>query len=141
MQAENLVIGFARSFSVSPFGGICKRCEAPLQASPRRGDMQAVRSTLAGFAEKGGYASGAKHPCRLRREGGRFAIVRRALAGFAEKRAVARGVRRRGGNTKNGRNPLSPDSVGNSPNGRALISSREMLCKKKAPHFLPSTQI
>ena len=54
MQAENLVIGFARSFSVSPFGGICKRCEAPLQASPRRGDMQAVRSTLAGFAEKRG---------------------------------------------------------------------------------------
>ena len=33
-----------------------------------RGDMQAVRSTLAGFAEKGGYASGAEHPCRLRRE-------------------------------------------------------------------------
>ena len=27
-------------------------CEARLQASPRRGDMQAVRSTLAGFAEK-----------------------------------------------------------------------------------------
>ena len=37
----------------SPRRGICKRCEAPLQASPRRGDMQAVRSTLAGFAEKG----------------------------------------------------------------------------------------
>ena len=28
-------------------------CEAPLQASPRRGGYASVRSTLAGFAEKG----------------------------------------------------------------------------------------
>ena len=44
---------FVRSFLASHFGGYAS-----------------VRSTLAGFAEKGGICKRAEHPCRLRREEG-----------------------------------------------------------------------
>ncbi len=94
------LLRFVRDFCACGNGGAHKNF-----LPPTLGDMQAVRSTLAGFAEKGGYASGAKHPCRLRREGGickrcgaplqasprrgDMQAVRSTLAGFAEKRKLA----------------------------------------------------
>ncbi len=68
--------------------GICKRCGAPLQASPRRGDMQAVRSTLAGFAEKGDMQA-VRSTLAGFAEKGDMQAVRSTLAGFAEKRKPA----------------------------------------------------
>ena len=60
---------FERSFSASHFGGYASGAEHPCRLRREGGDMQAVRSTLAGFAEKRGICKRAEHPCRPRREG------------------------------------------------------------------------
>ena len=78
------LLRFVRDFCACGNGGAHKNF-----LPPTLGDMQAVRSTLAGFAEKGDMQAVRSTLAGFAEKGGDMQAVRSTLAGFAEKGKLA----------------------------------------------------